>query len=105
MKPEPLTEEIESLIVSDIEQTRDDIKSGHAFIESYDDVLDILKKTLPQKVLTIVKHRVQWLLKEIEKMEKELRPTIPATYEDGFYNCLCVVKTLIKKAFSGVVEE
>jgi len=44
------------------------------------------------------------ILKEIEKMEKELRPTVPTTYEDGFYNCLCVIKDLIKKAFEGVEE-
>jgi len=50
------------------------------------------------------KQRVKQLLEEIEKMEKELRPTIPTTYEDGFYNCLCVVKEKIKKAFEGSVE-
>ena len=116
MKPEPLTKEIESLIVSDIEQIRDDIKSGHAFIESYDDVLDILKETLPQKVSIIVKHRVKWLLKEIEKERKEVKEawhqflrvkaseTTIARIE-GILDGLERVEDLIKKAFSGVVEE
>jgi len=50
------------------------------------------------------KSAVQWLLKEIENMKKELSPPIPITYEEGFYRCLAVVEDLIKKAFSGVLR-
>jgi len=107
MKPEPLTKEIENVIVSDIEQIRDDIKSGYAFIESYDDVLDILKKTLPQKVSTIIKHKIKWLLKEIEKKRKEIENAVELSQKTKLSSLgwMYWFENKIKKAFSGVIEE
>jgi len=78
----------------------------------------ILGKVGIAKVITLedVKSAVQWLLKEIEKensgnlpnpsfQSKLERTTYWLGFTDGYNHTKNWIKNLIKKAFSGVVEE
>ena len=108
MNPEPLTKEkIKKwklperwYAFEDVSITNWRISNEEKCYFRYKEVHSLLKQ-----IKLNVKSAVEWLLKEIENMKKELSPTIPATYEDGFCRCLIVVEDLIKKAFSGVIEK
>jgi len=89
MNPEPLTKEK----IDEIEDV------DMVTMEAYD------RKIVDYKD---VKSAVNWLLKEIEKELKEVEE--PQTLQEkawvnGFIQGLGKAKDLIKKAFSGVIEE
>jgi len=113
MKPEPLAKEIEEAISLSIESFRDDIKSGCAYVENYDDIFNELKKVLPQQISAIIRQRINQLLKEIEeraeKWKEEERKTLKSLEKnkvledfvaigmDGFY--LQAVRLILSEIF------
>ena len=113
MKPEPLAKEIEEAISLSIESFRDDIKSGRAYVENYDDIFNELKKVLPQQISAIIRQRANQLLKEIEeraeKWKEEERKTLKSLEKnkvledfvaigmDGFY--LWAVRLILSEIF------
>jgi len=110
MKFESLAKEIEKVIDSTIENFRDDIKSGYSVIENYDDVLDTLKRTIPQKVLIIMGQKVSQLLKEIDKMwdkayDKQIEDSKVYSWYDGYKQACEDLEKKVKKAFVEVSED
>jgi len=113
MKPEPLAKEIEEAISLSIESFRDDIKSGRAYVENYDDIFNELKKVLPQQISAIIRQRANQLLKEIEeraeKWKEEERKTLKSLEKnkvledfvaigmDGFY--LWAIRLILSEIF------
>lgn len=92
MTPEPLTKE----------------KIIEKLAKEYEEILESLNAISKDKV----KQRVNWLLKEIEKEQEKYEPKVGVSYDrkliywnEGVSDGLEIAKDLIKKAFSGVVEE
>jgi len=56
-----------------------------------------------EAIFNWLEERVKWLLKKIEKEEETIRN--PSIYGEGVFDGLEIAKDLIKKAFSGVIEE
>ena len=105
MKPEPLTKEIEKKwkkLIWDDEHPE--------FWDVFEDYLDI---GILDEVKKVIRKRVQLLLKEIEK-EMKIEWNIAKETSNisekqsmgsyGYYKGLKRAKDLIKKAFSGVIE-
>ena len=110
MNPEPLTKEKILKEIYSLKEWKMLAEKLDELEEEFKDREDIslIKDNayhLIYAIINLFNQRVEWFLKGIENMKKEISAPIPATYEDGFYKCLIVVEDLIKKAFSGVLEE
>ena len=104
MKPEPLKIELTPEAYEDLKRIAKKIKEIDEFKEIDEKVIIRLLAVTFVTFKLREKSAVQWLLKEIEKEKKKLGDL---SYEERIERLVCFewVKTLIKKAFSGVVEE
>jgi len=108
MKPEPLTKKkIKEEVLNRIKSKYDkSIYEPILFFDGSDVIID--------ELIEIIKQRVEWLLKEIEKEIDRIeinKSNAPWDYRianlfskevDGFIKGLKFAKSLIKKAFEGV---
>jgi len=109
MKPEPLTKK-------EIQEEWENF-----WWYNYPEIVELFERKLDQKTLDIVKivcekiirKRLKWLLKEIEKEKKNTNKILDKKdcvgscrfFQAGFRDGLQFVERLIKKAFSGVIEK
>ena len=74
-----------------------------------EEIIDELNKQQPHDLegeievfLGVVRKRMDYLLKEIEKIQKSIES--PDLYGEGLFGGLTIAKEKIKKAFEGVME-
>ena len=116
MKPEPLTKEkiryleggefkemeVPTLIKNILDKIYPEKEYEYFSKDLLEDEIDTIKQTLE-----FIKQRVNWLLKEIEKKQEQIEKSkvIDIHTKSSFKTSLDWCKNLIKKAFSGVIEE
>jgi len=120
MKPEPLTKEklkrcIELMAVIQEEVGEAQKELNNIWFGKPEGNMEKFKEEVKQIVSPLfellqllgysfeLKERVQWFLKEIEKIQNTIE--CPDAYGEGLFDGLTIAKQKIKKAFSRVIEE